>query len=303
MNFLTCQQEVAAQLGLDNTITNQNTLIKRWINTSQQMIAEAYDWPFLRNSTPLIIKTVPDYTTGTMATVANSTSVTASGTIADSKLGQYIQFSDSKDWYQITAHTAGTSALTISPAAINTDPTATYIIRKFHYSLDSTVDRVLSIRQTATPYDLREISAEKFYLWQPDSQNSGNPLLYFMLGKDSSDIWQMGLWPIPDSVINLYIEYIKKIVDLSSDSDTSVIPTKWHTSVLLFGALWQGLNFLGDSRATQKRDEFMLGVDEMKKQNQPSRRTHRVMQAVDMPSPPNASNLPGNFPYLDANVY
>ena len=303
MNFLTCQQEVAAQLGLDNTVTNQNTLIKRWINTSQQMISQAFDWPFLRNSTPLIIKTVPDYSTGTATVAASSTSVTTSGTIADSKLGQYIQFADSNNWYKITAHTAGTSALTIDPAAITANTAATYIIRKFHYSLDSTVDRVLSIRQAVTPFDLSETSAENFFLWQPDSQNTGNPQLYFMLGKDSSDVWQLGLWPIPDAVINLYVEYVKAIVDMSADGDTSIIPAKWHTSILLKGAMWQGLNFIGDPRSTDARNEFMAGIDEMKKQNQPSRRTHRVMEPCDSPAAPSASNLPGAFPYRDYGVY
>lgn len=296
MNFLISQQEVAAQLGLDNTVSSQNTLVKRWINTSQQMIAQAYDWPFLRASTPLIIKTVPDYTTGTATVAASATAVTISATIAASKLGQYIQFADANNWYKVTAHTAGTAAITIDPAAISVNTAATYTIRKFHYSLDSTVDRVLSIRQSITPYDLHEVSAEKFHLWEPNPTNTGNPRVYFMLGKDSSDVWQVGLWPIPDSVINLYVEYIKAVTDLSSDSDTSIIPAKWHTNVLLKGALWQGLMFLGDTRAKQARDEFYLGIAEMKNQNQPSKRNHRVMQSVDDPAPASVSPLPGNYP-------
>lgn len=296
MNFLVSQQEVAAQLGLDNTISSQNTLIKRWINTAQQMIAEAYEWPFLRNPTPLIVKTVPDYTTGTVTVAAGGTAVTVSATIADSKLGQYIQFADANNWYKITAHTAGTSALTIDPSAIAANTAAAYTIRKFYYSLDSTVDRVLSIRQTITPMELREVTPEKFYLWDPNPTNTGNPFFYFMLGKDSSDVWQLGFWPIPSSVINMYVEYVKAGTDLSSDSDVSIIPAKWHTNILLRGAIWQGLNFLGDTRASQARDEFLLGIEEMKKQNQPSKTNHRVMQAVDDPSPPSMSPLGANYP-------
>ncbi len=266
------------------------------------MILQAYDWPFLRNPTPLIIKTVTDYTTGTATVAAANASVTISSTIADSKSGQYIQFSDANNWYKITAHVAGTSSLTIDPVAISAN-TSAYTIRKFHYSLDSTVDRVLSIRETVTPFDLSEVTAESFHLWEPDPTNIGPPRLYFMLGKDSSDIWQVGLWPIPDSVLNLYIEYIKAATDLSADGDISIIPAKWHTSVLLKGAIWQGMGFLGDSRAGSARDEFLLGIEEMKKQNQPSRRNHRVMQPVDAPSPGNVSNLPGQYPPVNYSVY
>lgn len=297
------QQEVAAQLGLDNTNTSQNTLIERWINTSQQMIVQAYDWPFLRNPTPLIIKTVPDYTTGTASVAAAGTAVTTSATITDSKLGQYIQFADANNWYRITAHTAGTSALTIDPSAIAVNTSAAYTIRKFHYQLASTVDRVLSIRETVTPYDLSEVTPDKFYFWEPGSTNVGPPRVFFMLGKDSSDIWQLGLWPIPDTAINLYIEYVKASVDLSADSDVSIIPAKWHTNTLLKGAIWQGLNFLGDTRATVARDEYLLGVEEMKKQNQPSKRIHRVMGSVDEPPRGPISNLPGNYPPFIGSVY
>lgn len=293
MNFLTCQQEVAAQLGLDNTVSNQNTLIERWINTSQQMIAQAYDWPFLRASTPLIIKTVPDYTTGTATVAASGTTVTFSGTIASSKLGQYIQFASSNDWYRITAHTAGTSSATIDPSAISANTSASYVIRKFHYSLDSTVDRVLSIRQSITPFDLSEVTAERIHLWQPDQSITGNPSCFFMQGKDSSDIWQIGLWPIPSDVINLYVEYLRAVTDLSADSDVSIIPAKWHTSVLLKGATWQGLAFNGDPRAQVARDEFLSEIEEMKRQNRPSNRNHRVMGTGGEHAP---SPLPGNYP-------
>lgn len=303
MQFLTMQQEVAAQLGLDNTVSNQNTLIKRWINTSQQMIGQAFDWPFLRSSTSLIIKTVPDYTTGTATVAANGTAVTISAPIADSKLGQYIQFASDNNWYKITEHTAGNATLTIDPSSINANTSAVFTIRKFYYGTSSSVDRILSIREVITPYDLGEISAENFYLWTPFSDDVGSPRLFYMLGKDSSDIWQFGLWPIPDTVINLYVEYIQAVTDLSSDTSNSIIPAKWHTSVLLKGAIWQGLNFLGDTRATVARDEFYEGVEEMKRQNQPSRRTHRVMLPVDSWTPGPISNLPGNYPPFLASVF
>ena len=155
---------------------------------------------------------------------------------------------------------------------------------------------MLGIRQAITPYDLKEMSAEQFHLFEPDPSSIGTPQVYFMLGKDASDLWQFGLWPIPDTVINLYVEYVKAVTDLSSNSDISVIPAKWHTSILLKGAIWQGLLFLGDTRAGTARDEFLLGVEEMKKQNQPSKQNHRVMFPSDVIIPSTTANLPANYP-------
>ena len=159
------------------------------------------------------------------------------------------------------------------------------------------MDRVLGMRQSITPFDLIETSADFFHLWDPNPLNTGNPRLFFMQGKDSSDVWQVGLWPVPDTVINLYTEYLKVVTDLSSDSDISIIPAKWHTSVLLKGALWQGLAFLGDARANGAGTEFFAMIEEMKKQNQPSARNHRVMLPVDIKMPTTAFRLPGNYPY------
>lgn len=298
MIFLTMQQEVAAQLGLDNTITTDNTLVERWINIAQEMVLQAYDWPFAMASLPLIIQTVPDYTTGTVTTTADSSTVTFSATIAASKTGQYLRTSSSDDWYEITAHTAGTDTATISPAAISNGSAVTYTIRKMHYATSSSVDRILSIRQTITPYQLKEATITQFHLFDPDPDSTGTPTVYFMLGRNSSKVWQFGLYPIPDSVINLYVEYLPIATDLSDDNDVSIIPAKWHTSVLLSGALWKGADFIGDSRAPRYRDEFILGIEQMKRQNSPSKQNHRVMFPSDISVPTTAINLPDNYqPY------
>ena len=46
MEFLTIQQEVASRLRLDLTVSEQVTLVKRWINLSQQEIWGLHDWPW-----------------------------------------------------------------------------------------------------------------------------------------------------------------------------------------------------------------------------------------------------------------
>ena len=37
-SFLTLQQELAAQAGMDQTVLAQATLLKRWLNNAQQVV-------------------------------------------------------------------------------------------------------------------------------------------------------------------------------------------------------------------------------------------------------------------------
>lgn len=279
--FLTLQQEVAAQCGLDQTVASQATLLKRWINNAQNKVCRAYEWPFMKNPTPMVIQTVADYVTGTVATVAGNTSVTFSGTIATSKTGYYLQTSDSKDWYRISAHTAGTATATLETAAINTNATATFTIRKFFYSTDATVDRVIAISQDVLPYMLVETSYEYFQAYNPGFLSSGTPRMYCTSGVDASGYPQFRLWPNPDATINLQVWYQKLPIDMSADADVSVIPAKWHTTVLVDGALVYAYKFLDDGRMADQVALFEAGIEEMKSEYETSMHRHRVMTAAD----------------------
>jgi len=296
--FLTLQQELAAQVGLDQTVSAQATLLKRWLNNSQQMILRTFEWPFLRNPTPLVVQTVTDYTTGTVATVAGSTSITFSGTIATSKTGYYIQTSSSNDWYKITAHTGGTATATLEVGAIYTAPAATFTIRKFYYSTDSTVDRIIQVTQDILPYQLIETTQEYFQSFNPGFHSSGTPRLYCMNGVDASGYPQFRLWPNPDAVINLSVYYLRTATDMVADADVSVIPAKWHTTVLIEGGKMQAFQFDDDSRYKDTVKVFYAMIDEMKTEYEIGLNRHRVMTAADnQPVGGNLGYMPLPFNY------
>lgn len=298
MNFLTMQQETGAQLGLDYTDSSQGPLIKRWINTAIKYIYSQAPWEFLRASTPLVVQTVADITTGTVATTAGSTTITFSSAPTVSVAGRYIQTSSSLDWYNITAHTASSTSATIEIAAITTASAATYTVRKFYYSTSSNVDRILQINNSIAPFHLKERSKEYFdskYIYQ---QMTGLPLIYMMCGLDSSGIWQFKLWPSPSTVQNLYIDYLLVGTDLSADTDTTLIPEKWHRTAVIEGACWQGYRFLDDTRAEGKSlEDFMVTVIErMKDEMLPSTNLHRVLNSIDESSLINEFPLPPTYP-------
>lgn len=305
--FLTLQQELGAQAGLDQTVSSQATLLKRWLNNSQQMILRSFEWPFLRNPTPLVIQTVPDITSGTVATTAGSTSITFSAAPVDpngssvSVANRFIQTSSSNDWYRITAHTSGTTAATLEIAAIYTATAATKTIRKQYYSTSTNVDRIIQIFQDVLPYQLTETTLEYFQSYNPGFLSSGTPRMYCMAGVDSSagsGTPQFRLWPNPDAVINLRIDYLTVATDMSADSDISVIPAKWHTTTLLEGAKAQAYSFLDDSRYGTSVQLFNVLIEEMKTEYENALHRHRVMTSADnQPVGGNLGYMPLPFNY------
>lgn len=302
--FLVLQQELAAQVGLDQTVSSQATLLKRWLNNAQQMVLRAFEWPFLRNPTSMVIQTVPDYTTGTVLTTAGSTSITLSVAPTDvngsnvSVLGRYIQTSSSKDWYRITAHTSGTTAATLEIAAITTAAAATLTIRKVYYSTTTSVDRIIQVWQDVLPYQMLESSPEYFQSFNPGYLGTGPARICLVSGVDSTGAPQFRLWPNPDSVMNIRIDYFPVATDMSADSDVSVIPAKWHTTVLVEGAKAQAFNFLDDSRFKDSVSLFDTMIEEMKSEYDISLHRHRVMTAADnQPVGGNLGYMPLPFNY------
>lgn len=296
--FLVLQQELSAQCGLDQTVSSQATLLKRWLNNAQQAVLRSYEWPFLRNPTPLVIQTVTDITTGTVATAAASTTITFSSAPTVSVTGRFIQTSSSSDWYRITAHTANVTTATLEIAAINTATAATYTVRKLYYSTSTSVDRIIQVFQDVLPYQLQETTPEWFQSFNPGFLASGTPRIYCTAGVDSTGAPQFRLWPNPDAVINLRIDYFPVATDMSADADVSVIPAKWHTTVLLEGAKAQAFNFLDDSRYANSVTLFSAMIQEMKDEYEIGLHRHRIMTSIDnQPVGGNLGYMPLPFNY------
>lgn len=296
--FLQLQQDLGRQVGLDPTVSSNATLLKTWINKAQQRVLRAFEWPFNRCSSPLVIQTVPDYTTGTVATTLASTTITFSVAPTVSLTGRYIQTSSSKDWYKITSHTASSTTATIEVGALFDATADTFTVRKVYYSTDSTVDRIIQVTQTILPYQLIETSPEYFQSFNPGFLASGTPRMYMPAGLDSNGYLQFQLWPNPDAAINLSIYYLKNGVDMSSDSDLSVIPEKWRSTVLIDGALIEFFVFDDDARVETAELKFMKDIDEMKSEYEQGMHRHRVMTAADnQPVGGNLGYMPLPFNY------
>lgn len=297
MIFLDQRKELASQLGVNQGESDTDTRLKRWLNMSQRLISGIYPWPFLRASNPLIIQTVPDLTTGTVATAVDSATITFSSAPTTSLTNYYIQTDSSLDWYRITSHTAASTTATIDPVAIYTATADGFTARKIYYSLTSAVDRILEVKQFITPYKLNEITKEMFDSMQPIMNTTGNPTNYIVFGKDSSDIWQIGFWPNPSIRENVQVEYLQAVTDLSGDNDVSIIPAKWHTTAMIQGAKMFGFDWLDDSRSTEAKTMFYKMIDDMEKEAMPSKGLARRFRSIDQAPYLSEFPYPSNYPY------
>jgi len=273
------QQELESRLSAyDLNVSSQATKIKRWLNMGVQYICGKRLWPF--TITEEIVQTVPDYTTGTASVAAAGTTVTFSATIADSKSNQYIQFASSSDWYKITAHTAGTDTATISPPAISANTTATYKIRKLLYSTATPLTQIIDMKQLVTPVRLMSQSPLGADFFLPLYYDTGTPYYYIVSSPDSTGALQFSLVLSPDSAINLMVRGVKNLTDMSSDSDTSVIPVPWHDAVINIGASY-GFQGLDDTRAKSELEIGELRINDMARTYTTDLGRHRVMAPVD----------------------
>ena len=279
MTFLTLQQELADRLvAYDETVTADATKLKRWLNMAVQYICGKKLWPFM--ITEEFIQTVADYTTGTVTVTAGSTTATTSAIIADSKTGQYIQFASSNDWYKITAHTAGTATLTISPAAISANTAALYTIRKLLYTTTTPLKQIIDMKQMVTPIRLMSVGPVEADFFMPLYLGTGSPNYYIMSSPSSTGTPQFSFLPSPSTVINVMIRGVKNLSDMSADADEPLIPINWQDAIVNIAAFY-GFQGLDDTRAATELTVGESRISDMAKNMVYDLGRHRIMRAAD----------------------
>jgi len=99
--------------------------------------------------------------------------------------------------------------------------------------------KILSVRENVTPQLLSAISMKDYdRLLALDNTDTDIPDLY------SDEINDYIYWyKTPDDVYTIYVEYWKAITELSSDSDSPIIPAKYH-EVLVLGGWARTLRYL-----------------------------------------------------------
>jgi hypothetical protein len=270
MTFLQIRQRIAELMGVssvdttpDANATMENKL-KAWVNDRYKVLAGKESWNWLIGD--IIIQTVEDITTGTVTATTASTTITFSSGPTDSVAGYFIQFSDTDDWYEISAHTAAATTATLTTAFLGTtSSTLTYILRKVYYTLPSTTGKILNVRQMRTKSTLTYIPIRHLDLVVPDRTRVATPTNYTISGVTSDRLYKMEFYPVPNEAMNINVRHYKIITEMTADTDVPIIPEAYH-GILVWDVLsTYGFTFLDDTRLSSAKAEFNNLFKDMKK--------------------------------------
>ncbi len=281
MNLLQMKQDLADRLSsFDETVSSDNVRLGRWINRAQDNICLSWNWPFNRQLD--IIQTVPDYSNGTVNITSNTTTVTFSSGPTDSLSGRFIKFGSLSDWYQITSHTASATTATISPLYPGTTLTdSSFLVRKFRYGLTSNALTVLDIKIASNFKNLISLSPMMTDMMVQMVSGTGTPTAYFLTSPASGGSPQIGFFPNPDAVYNIYVDEKFATTEMVSDSDTSIIPSPYHDSITTLASYYGFLKINSLDRAAMVFKEFSESLEEMKKVYTQDAGRNRVMRPID----------------------
>ena len=307
MDFSVIQSRVAQETGLSTT--DDATMIKAWINGAYQQLSGFYEWPWL--ATNFTVQTEADITTLTASVNAAGTSVTLSAapTPSTKSLATYymIKFTGtggSSDWYKISAHTANTTAVTIDTpfAGTATYTTSACTIRRVHYYLPVTVDRLRDLRQSITKDKVELVDSQTFDKMIPDPDATGTPRYAYLTGMVTSGTnqgaWQFSLYPLPSAVINLQGRGYSVVTELSAAGDIPLLPPKWHNALVFLALALYGHDFIDDSRVQSALARSKEVISEMVKECNPFPGEMHVIQPWDTRSSGRIGvRLAGTYPW------
>lgn len=299
MQFSVIQTRVAEETGL--SVTDDSAKIKSWINEAYQQLSGFYNWPWLL--TNFTMQTTPDIDTLTASVSAGGTSVTLSSVYATSLASDYmIQFTSvSDDWYTISAHTAGTAAVTLANSFNGSTnlTSGTCLIRKVYYSLPSGIDRIIDLRQTISDAKIEFVDPRSLDRIIPDPSATGDPLYASLVGMTSTGLWRLSFYPTPSIKMNLQGRGYTAITELSGDTEVPLIPAKFHSTLVFLALALFGHDYIDDDRVQSATRKAKDSIQQMIKESRPVPGQITVIQPWDCRGPRSGLGvrLPSNYPW------
>jgi hypothetical protein len=202
-----------------------------------------HQWSFAKDS--LQFNTVAEVTTGTVAITQNTTAVTGTGTAFDTTndVGRLFEGPDGEP-YEISA-VATTTALTLKDPYAGADVTAgTYAIRQAVYTLDSSVEQVLTMG--GQEWQMYEITDDLLLARDVDRDVTGQPYYWRYVDPASDGSVRVELHPTPTGVQR--VPYIGLLRGTAASRDTNI----WEH---LFGVLVNGTCGLGAMMIAARQED------------------------------------------------
>lgn len=302
LTFSDLVSEVFAHTGLDSTDTTSQTLVYRWINFVQQDLFSRWPWPWAYGREA--IATIPDYSTSTVSVSNGSTTVTGASTVFTTTHGDgtyFIQFAGTNDFYNVASRTSNTSITLANAFQGTTLSGATFILRKFFYSLSSTTDEVLDVRNQNTPIKLIAVDFRTVDLINPLVQSTSPAYGYMMFGTDSTGNQVFSPYPFPNDARLFEFRVKKRPTDMVvTTTETPSVPNK-YAHVLAWGAIAVGFAYLRKFQEAQVWNaKFEDRVSHMKKEYRQSEDYQPILSSIDSVNRSRWIQFPASYPTINS---
>ena len=211
---------------------------QQWLQDRYASVLERAPWPFLiREAT---FNTTAEITAGTVIVTLGSATVTEVTSNANgwssSVEGRYFRRDGDSELYLIdTFGNANPDTLTLNRVYEGTTSTSTqYVICQRLYSLAADCRMVLNMSVIDSPSPMIEVSQMQMDDAILNRPMVGSPPRYWApIGRDSSDLMRVELYPIPDEAHGILYHYIQSTPTVA-DQDAPIIANVNH-SVLRAG--------------------------------------------------------------------
>lgn len=279
VDFIDIVDAVCEELKIQSDDTVSRNRIKRIINEVYvQEVVPYARWKWLEGHTT--VRHNAAYYGGTVSVTTNSTAVTLStapSVALGSFAGQYFSTDNLSEVYVISAHTAGSTSITLSEEYLGSTNSAV----SFKIWTDK-VNLPTDCRETVTVWHNMHARPMEALGWQklremqlPAPKASGYPSYYYTGdfydpssgdGETESDRYrQMRIFPaINNKPVTLYVDYVREVSELVDDGDEPALPLE-DRIVLKLGALktaWRTIA-RNPEEAMISSQEFYMRLDRM----------------------------------------
>jgi hypothetical protein len=237
VTFLDLQNSIRETLGIqvgDSVALNK---IKRVINEVYLDEVVPFDnWKWLRAKKDLTV--APYISTGTVSVTEDSATVTLSSAPTNSVAGYWFSVEGQNEIYEISAHTAATTTVTLTaPYTGDTDTGLSYRIWTNSTSLPADCAETIQIKHDFRSEPLEAVGVQKMgQISALYPKQEARPDYYTTLD-DTESTRAILIYPAvyPDRQ-TLHLEYLKTVEALDLDADEPLIPVR-DRIVIKYGAL------------------------------------------------------------------
>lgn len=206
------------------------------IPAEHEEILDAYSWSARKTESTITLTAT--YSTGTVSGSSGSTTLTGSSTVWTSGMAsRWIRIGSDTFYFKISSVASATSLTLETALTDDVDSGTSYTIFQHVYSLPSDFERVLSLTSDVKMNEWQQQDIDRIDPYR--SATASRPYIYSIRGLNSSNYYDVEVWPVPSSASILRLDYMKTS-SLTNDTDSP----PYRGDILVYRLAQAGASFL-----------------------------------------------------------